>query len=70
MNMEKTKIQIQIVSGVNLNLLKKSGKDPCGVCQTEVCSNAFFCGGCLCWKHKKCSSIKGPLRPDHNVRCV
>ena len=30
-NMGKTKI---MVSGPNLDLLKKSGKDPCGVCQT------------------------------------
>ena len=49
-NMEKTKI---MVSGMNLYLLKKSGKDPCGVCQKGVGSNAIFCGGCLCWIHKK-----------------
>ena len=36
-----------IVSGVNLNLLKKSGKDPSGVCQTGVGSTEIFCGGCL-----------------------
>ena len=51
-------------------LLKKSGKDPCGVCQTGVGSNSIFCGGCLCWIHKKCSGLKGPLRPDPDFRCT
>ena len=66
-NMGKTKI---MVSGMDLDLLKKSGKDPCGVCQKVVGSNAIFCGGCLCWTHKKCSGIKGPLRPDPDFRCT
>ena len=44
--MGKTKI---MVSGLNLNLLKKSGKNPCGVCQTGVGRNAVFCDGCLSW---------------------
>ena len=66
-NMGKTKI---MVSGPNLDLLKKSGKDPFGVCQTGVGTNAIFCGGCLSWIHKKCSGIKGPLRPDPDFRCV
>ena len=66
-NMGKTKI---MVSGPNLDLLKKSGKDPCGVCQTGVGRNAIFCGGCLSWIHKKCSGIKGPLSPDPDFRCA
>ena len=65
--MGKTKI---LVSGMDLDMLKKSGKDPCGVCQKGVGSNAIFCGGCLCWIHKKCSGIKGPLRPDPDFRCA
>ena len=61
-NMGKTKI---MEFGINLDVLKKSGKYPCGVCQSGVgSSNAIFCGGCKRWVHKKCSSIKGPLRPD------
>ena len=44
-SMGKTKI---MVSGLNLDLLKKSGKDPCGVCQTGVGRNAIFCGGAAC----------------------
>ena len=57
MNMGKTKI---IESGINLDVLKKSGKYPCGVCLTGVGStNAILCDGCKRWVHKKCSGIKG-----------
>ena len=70
-NMGKTKI---MESGINLDVLKKSGKYPCGVCQSGVgSSNAIFCGGCKRWVHKKCSGIKGPLRPDpvfRYARCL
>ena len=65
MNMGKTKI---MVGGLDLDLLKRSGKVPCGVCQKGVGSNAILsCGGCLRWIHKKCSDIKGPY-PD--FRCA
>ena len=65
-NMGKTKI---MESGINLDVLKKSGKYPCGVCESGVgSSNAIFCGGCKRWVHKKCSGIKGPLRPDPEFR--
>ena len=67
-NMGKTKI---MESGINLDVLKKSGKYPCGVCQSGVgSSNAIFCGGCKHWVHKKCSGIKGPLHPDPEFRCA
>ena len=67
-NMGKTKI---MESGINLDVLKKSGKYPCGVCQSGVgSSNAIFCGGWKHWVHKKCSGIKGPLRPDPEFRCA
>ena len=67
-NMGKTKI---MESGINLDVRKKSGKYPCGVCQSGVgSSNAIFCGGCKRWVHKKCSGIKGPLRPDPEFRCA
>ena len=66
--MGKTKI---MESGINLDVLKKSGKYPCGVCQSGVgSSNAILCGGCKRWVHKKCSGIKGPLRPDPEFRCA
>ena len=69
-NMGKTKI---MESGINLDVLKKSGKYLCGVCQSGVgSSNAIFCGGCKRWVRKKCSGIKGPLRPDPDpeFRCA
>ena len=31
-----------MVSGMNLDLLKETRKDPCGVCQTGVGSIAIF----------------------------
>ena len=56
-NMGKTKI---MVSGLDLDLFKKSGKDPCGVCQKGVGSNAISCGGCLCWIHKNAMASRAP----------
>ena len=61
-NMGKTKIR---VSGPNLDLLKKSGKDVASVRQMSDVGRIFiFYGGYLSWIHKKCSGIKGPLRTD------
>ena len=61
-NMGKTKI---MESSINLDVLKKSGEYPCGVCLTGVGStNAILCDGCEHWVHKKCSGIKGRLLPD------
>ena len=49
--MGKTKI---MVGGLDLDLLKRSGKVPCDICQKGVGSNAILsCGGCLRWIHKK-----------------
>ena len=59
-----------MVSGLNLNLLKKNLERICGVCQTGVGRNAVFCGGCLSWIHKKCSGINGSLRHDHDFSCA
>ena len=65
-NMEKTKF---IVSSINLDLLKKFGKDPCvAVCLTGEGIYSIFRGSCLCWLHKKCSGIKGPLYPNPDFR--
>ena len=66
-NMGKTKL---MVSGSNLDVLKKSGKYPCGACQAGVGRNAVQCGGCRQWVHKKCSGIKGSLNSDLNFRCA
>ena len=63
--MGKTKI---MVGGLDFDLLKRSGKVPCGICQKGVGRNAILsCGGCLRWIHKKCSDIKGHY-PD--FRCA
>ena len=66
-NMGKKKI---MVSGSNLDVLKKSGKYPCGVCQADLGRNAIKCRGCRQWVHKKCSGIKGSLNSDLNFRCA
>ena len=66
-NMGKTKI---MVSGLDLDLLKKFGKDPCRVCQKVVGSYAISCAGCLCRIHKKCNIIKGLMCPNPDFRCA
>ena len=66
--MGKTKI---MESGINLDVLKKSGKYPYGVCLTGFGStNAILCDGCERWVPKKCSGIKGRLLPDSVLRCA
>ena len=64
--MGKTKV---MVSGPNLNSLRKTGKHPCSVCLSGTGSNAINCTKCACWVHKKCSGIKGTLKPDPNFVC-
>ena len=67
-NMGKTKI---MESGINLDVLKKSGKYPCGVCLTGVGrTNAIQCDGCERWVHKKCSGIKGRLLRESGFTCA
>ena len=66
-NMGKTKL---MVSGSNLDVLRKSGKYPCGVCQAGVGRNDVQCGGSRQLVHKKCSGIKGSLTSDLNFRCA
>ena len=67
-NMGKTKI---MESGINLDVLKKSSKYPCGVCLTGVGSPyASLCDGCERWVHKKCSGIKGRLLPESEFTCA
>ena len=67
-NMGKTKI---LESGINLDVLKKAGKYPCGVCLTGVGStNAILCDGCDRLVHMKCSGIKGRLLPESEFMCA
>ena len=46
---EKTKL---LVTGMNLDLLNKSGKKTCATCLTGRDKNAIFCCGCLLRMHK------------------
>ena len=64
--MRKTKIMI---SGVDLQTLKDSGKYPCSVCRKSVGSYSIYCDKCVDWAHKKCSGIIGRLKPNPNDRC-
>ena len=66
-NMGKTKLT---VSGSNLDVLRKSGENPCGVCQAGVGKNVIQFEGCRQWVHKKCSGIKGPLTSEPNFLCA
>ena len=65
-SMKKTKI---LFSGRHMNMLKDSGRWPCGVCRSGVGRNSIFCLGCKHWVHKKCSGIRGRLREDDSYRC-
>ena len=65
-NMGKTKI---MVSGVNLQTLKDSGKYSCSVCRKCVGSNYIYCAGCSHWVHKKCSGVIGSLKSNTDYRC-
>ena len=65
-NMRKTKI---MVSGVNLQTLKDSGKYSCSVCRKGVGSNSIYCAGCSHWVHKKCSGVIGILKSNPDYRC-
>ena len=64
-NMRKTNT---MVSGVDLQTLKDSGKYPCSVCGKGVDSTSIYCTGCLHWVHKKCSGVIGRLNlnPDYH----
>ena len=65
-NMGKTKI---MVSGPQMDMLRKTGKYSCSVCLSGTASNSIYCTGCSSWVHKKCSGIKGPLKDDPSYEC-
>ena len=65
-NMGNTKI---MVSEVNLQTLKDSGKYPCSVCRKGVGSNSIYCAGCSHWVHKKCSGVIGSLKSNPDYHC-
>ena len=64
-NMPKTKF---MVSGLELDVLRDSGKFPCSVCRSGVGAASIFCTKCKHWVHKKCSGLK-TLTPDPAYVC-
>ena len=62
----KTKLMI---SGLELNLLRDSGKYLCAVCRKEFGSNAIYCTGCAHWVHKRWSGIKGTSANRTDIQC-
>ena len=66
LNKWKTKMEAKgltkiMVSGVNLQTLKDSGKYPCSVCRKGAGRNSIYCAGCSHWVHKKSSGVIGSL---------
>ena len=65
-NMGKTKC---MASGHNLDVLKDSGRFPCGVCRKGVGTNSILCSSCAHWVHHGCSGVKGKLKEDPSFKC-
>ena len=65
-NMMETKF---LVSGVDHDVLKKSGKYPCAACSSGVDNNSIQCSQCIQWVHKKCSGITKWLVDNLNYVC-
>ena len=65
-NMKKTKF---MVSGVDLDVLQKSGKYPCAVCCKGVSNDSIKCLQCKLWVRKRYSSITGWLVNAWNYTC-
>ena len=65
-NVDKTKI---LVSAHNAPKPVDGSKFPCGVCNKGVGINSIKCLACGFWVHKRCSNIKGPLKPDTDFKC-
>ena len=65
-NMKETKF---LVSGVDHDVLKKSGKYPCAACSSGVGNNSIQCSQCMQWVHKKCSGITKWLLVNSNYVC-
>jgi len=65
-NVQKTKV---LVSGRDIGKVTETGSFPCSVCCRGVGSNSIFCNSCRHWVHKRCSGIKGRLRPDAQFQC-
>ena len=64
--MKKTKI---LISGINLDILEKSGKFPCGVYLKGVRVNSILCSTCNLWIRKKYSGITRRITKNHLFVC-
>ena len=65
-NMKKTMF---MASGLELDVLKDSGKYPCAVCRTGVGLASILGSVCKHWVHKKCSGLKKlDLNPEYVCR--
>ena len=65
-NIKKTMF---MVSGVDLDVLKKSGKYFCAVWCKDVGNNSIKCSQCKLWVHKECSGITKRLEADAYYIC-
>ena len=65
-NMKETKF---LVSGVDNDVLKKSGKYPCAACSSGVSNNSIQCSQCMQWVHKNWSGIIKWLVANSNYVC-
>ena len=65
-NVGKTKI---LLSVHNAHKPVDESKFPCGVCNRSVGINSVKCHACGFCVHKRCSNIKGPLKPNTNFKC-
>ena len=62
LSMDKTKI---LGSGTNLDLLKKTGKDPCAICLSGKCRNVFVWFDALCPSQQLWSAWDGQFTLRH-----
>ena len=65
-NMGKIKF---MASGLDLDVLRDSGKYPCAVCRSGVGRvSSILCSKCNFWVHKKCSGLR-TLAEDPTYEC-
>ena len=65
-NVGKTNI---LVSAHNAPKPVDGNKFSCGMCNKGFGINSIKCHVCGFWVHKRCSNIKGPLKPDPDFKC-
>src|SRR2546426_11087824 len=65
--MSKTKI---MKCRYGVGQVEATSKHPCGVCRKGVRNNSIYCSSCKKWIHKRCSGVKGRLKPDVNFKCA